>query len=154
MKNREITTAQRTFVDALIDGEGIGNAAVIAGYNPAAAKQRLLGIAVNQKICAYARSVMRGRIDIEASPEAYAIMLLLMRDENSPKGLRVEIAKFFINHSIPAPKATLEGGENEKEPSDMTNTELEQYIKKTDEELVKRGKVIDVTPIQDVDSII
>lgn len=154
MKSQEITIAQDIFVQSLLDGDGAPQAAKKAGYNPTGASRILNGVCVNSKLRAHARVLLRGKIDLEGSPEAYRVLMYLMRAPDTPIGMKIDIAKFLVNHAVPAPKAPEEGQDNEKEPSEMSDRELYDLIKRTDAELMQRGQLIDATPSYRVDDVI
>jgi hypothetical protein len=141
------------FVHNMGEGYGATEAAERAGVaNPRAngMMRRALEPATRKII----RNSLRGRIDIEAAPMAYRFLLSVLQDATAPKGLRVEVGKFFIGHSIAAPKALEEDNGHEKNPSEMTNEELRANLAKSDAELARRNMVIDVTPAQAIDDII
>jgi hypothetical protein len=139
-------------LQALADGEGLADAAERLEIDrpTATALPRI----VSPKARHWVRGLIQGRIDIEAAPEAYQVMLRLLRDSKTPSGQKIEISKFFISHSIAAPKAKEEDNGHEKNPSEMTNDELRASLAKSDAELARRNMVIDVTPTQTIDDII
>lgn len=154
MENRSITIAQQSFVDALLDGHSVSDSARLAGYAPENSPKLMRGIAVNRKLTAHARDILRGRIDLEGAPAGYKVLMHLLHLETTPLSVRVDIAKFLVNHSVPAPKAKDETPGDDKEPSDMSTAELREYLVKLNTESAKRGELIDATPIQAIEDII
>lgn len=145
---------KRAFVEALAEGNGIINSGIIAGADPSHLHRDHLPVALSPAVRTYVRKSLRGRIDVEASPEAYRLLRKLMLAELTPIAIRVEIGKYFISHSIAAPKAKDESDDNDKEPSDMSTAELREYLAKLNAESAKRGELIDATPAQAIDDVI
>ena len=139
-------------IESLADGDGIPVATGKAGFTDVV--REVLPRILTPKARQYVRNSVRGRIDVEASPEAYRALVRILRDAKAPMGMRIDVAKFFISHSIAAPKALEEDNGHEKNPSEMTNDELRASLAKSDAELARRNMVIDVTPTQAIDDII
>lgn len=153
-KNLAISNAQRIFITNLVNGAGLHKSASLAGYDAVHAYRLLQESWVNRKLCSYAREYIRKKIDLEGAPAAYTVLMGLLFRETTSDNLKVDIAKFLINHSVPAPKAMDEGGEAEKDISNMTREELTALIQETDTAMVERGLMIDATPAQAFDDII
>lgn len=149
-----IVTKKQLFIDALLDGSGVVEAARIAGYNPAHASRAFVSVSQDPRLLSRARFLMRGKLDLEGAPAGYNVLMMLLRAEDTPKALKVDIAKFLVNHSVAPPKAREEGADEAKEPNQMTDAELQENIDKIDAELVKRGILIDATPSNPIESII
>ena len=129
-------------------------AAKLAGFTPEFGFEAFQDAIRNKHACTLARQVTRGKIDIEGAPAAYRVMLELLHNEQTPASIRVDIAKFLINHSVPAPKAIEEGGEAEKEISEMSREELQALIRQTDVAMIEQGLMVDATPAQAFDDVI
>lgn len=154
MKNRFITTAQQIFVDAVLNGDTQKQAAIKAGYSSEMGSSIMSSMVVNKKLCGHARTILSGKIDLQGAPAGYRVLMLLLNDENTGRTLRVDIAKFLINHSVPMPKAYDLNLIVDKQPHEMSDAELHDLITKTDDAMTQRGLLIEATPVQDIDSVI
>jgi hypothetical protein len=141
------------FVQNMGEGYGITESAKRAGV-PDPYSNGMVAKALEPATRKLIRSSVRGRVDIEASPIAYRFLLSVLQDNTVAKGLRVEVGKFFMSHSIAAPKAIEEDSGHEKNPSEMSNEELRRLVAASDEEMVKRRLLIDATPTQTIDDVI
>lgn len=102
-----------------------------------------------------ARQNMETKLQFEAAPMAYRIMLKMLEDETTPKNVRVDIAKYL--HSVAGytpPKAqdALPQTKTDKELQDMTTEELRSFIQ--DGEKVLANRSIDVTPSQGIEDML
>lgn len=152
--NLAISTAQRTFINNLVNGSGLKRAAELAGYDPVKAYKLLQESWVNRKLCSYAREYIRKKIDLEGAPAAYTVMMGLLFAEKTSDTLKVDIAKFLINHSVPAPKAMEEDGSGQKDVNEMSREELQQLVSQTDAAMEDKGLLIDASPAQELDDVI
>lgn len=155
MRNAPVfSMPQQRFIGYLSQGKAMKEAAKLAGFTPEFGYQAFQQAITSKHMTRYAREVTRGKIDIEGAPAGYRVLLELLHDDKTAASLRVDIAKFLINHSVPAPKAVEEGGEPEKEIGEMSREELQALIRQTDDAMAKRGMMIDATPEQAFDDII
>lgn len=102
----------------------------------------------------YAKRMIKGRIDIEASPQAYRKLLKIMHSEQTPLAIQVDIAKFFVSHSV-VPKKQDKSDDNQlKDLNEMSNSELMAFIKQSDVIAEKRGVLIDATPVKSLEDML
>lgn len=152
MQELVIDDKLQRFINGLDEGLGIVQAGKAAGYsNPYRDAMPYVDAPAVRKMV---RQKIRGRIDLEASPAAYRVMLSILLEKTSPSQQRIEIAKFLIAHSLPAPKAkeSPDDDENQKSARDMTNDELRAILSQSEDELASRA--IPVNVAQSVDSVI
>lgn len=152
MKKEVVSTKLQNFINALAEGHGVMKAGEMAGYTTP--YRDALPYALAPAVREMCRKHIRGKLDIEASPVAYRFLMWVLQDEKALTSQRVEVAKFLLSHSVAAPKAKDESEDNDKEPSDMSTAELREYLAKLNAESVKRGELIDATPMQVIDDII
>lgn len=152
MEMSGLSGKEQKLIDNLAAGQGLQKAAKNADIGKP--DRALLPLALMPQVRKYVRTTVRGRIDVEASPEAYHYLMRVLRDERHTPQLRVDVAKYLLSHSIAAPKAKEEDNEHEKNPSEMSNAELRQYIGSIEGELVDRNMLIDASPPQSIDDLI
>lgn len=155
--NKTLTSVKhQAFLDAVLDGHGFTKAGELAGIKNIT--RDVIPVVLTPVVRAYARGRLRGKVDIEAAPAAYKILFDMMNDPTTTKGLRADIGKFFIAHSLPAPKAKEEDDGADKPANEMTNNELLANIDRIEAEMAKRATpaevvVIDQWELQSVDDL-
>ena len=153
-KNPEIASASQAFFQALVEGNSVEDSANIAGLDQRHAERDNLPVVLTPRLRVLARGYIKGKIDVEGSPIAYRVLKRLLLKESTSDSNKIEIAKFFIGHSIAAPKAESENADKAKDLNEMNDKELAEFIAQGDVELKARGKLIDVTPNQAIDDLI
>ena len=141
-----------TMLESLVEGGGFIESAAKVGITDIA--RDALPLTIGSKQRKWARDIIAGKIDVEGAPMGYRAMIALLKNPKTPAGQQIEISKFFISHSIAAPKAKEEDGGHEKNPSEMTNEELRQHLAKSDAELTRRMVVVETITAQSIDDVI
>lgn len=147
IETQGLTGQQIILAESLIQGNGLTKSAEKAGLgNP---ERDIVSVSLNPRVRRAAKLSIAGRIDIEGSPAAYRYMLRVLHDEEAPRAQRIEVARILLAHSHTPAKAKDED-HNDKEPAQMSNAELVQYIRESD------SKLIDITPqvVQGIEDII
>lgn len=138
-----ISPRHQVFVQALLDGEGIMKAGKTAGFSTPT--RDALPIIVEPVIQRLARKNMRGKLELEAAPMAYRVLMEIMNDPTTDRRLRADVAKYLHTAAgyVP-PKAadSPDDANREKAPHEMTTEELHRFIEDGEKELADRAEPV------------
>lgn len=145
MHLQTISDRHQVFVEELMNGAGIKEAGRKAGFSTPS--RDAVPIIIEPIVQRVARKHMRGKLELEAAPMAYKILMELMQDPQADKRLRADIAKYLhstAGYTPPKAAESPDGDLREKAPHEMTSEELHRFIE--DGEAVLKERVVDVTP--------
>lgn len=153
MEISTISDRHQVFIEALMEGDGITKAGKKAGFtHPSRDAVPVIVAPIVQRI---ARKNMRGKLELEAAPMAYKVLMELMQDAGADKRLRADIAKYLHSTAGYTPPKAAEAPDDlnrEKAPHEMTSEELHKYIE--DGERVLASRLVDVTPPQAIEDML
>lgn len=147
LENQLVNQQHTQFFELMLEGSSIAEAGKKAGFtNP---YRDVWPLVVEPTVQRMARKRMRGKLELEAAPQAYRILMNLMNDPTTDKRLRADIAKYLHTSAgyVP-PKAgtSIDDASREKAPHEMSTEELHKFIEDGEAELGNRAGMIDVTP--------
>lgn len=137
-----LTEKQTTFIEGVAAGEGILTAATKAGYAwPGEAKRYLLS---QPHMLTAVEQAVRGRLRGELGPEAFGVLVEIMRDKKVSPRVRADCAKTITSLAgyIP-PKAEAPESQEARDPHEMSDDELLAAIDKAEAELGSRARRVE-----------
>lgn len=152
MANIQVSNRAQNFVDLILDGGGLHESAVKAGYHPSQVHRDATPVLYDRMMKMVARQRMEAKLQFEAAPIAYKVILEMAQDEKAPKSVRLDAAKYL--HSVagytpPKAQEAVAPTKHDKDLNDMTTEELRQYIQ--DGETALANRATDITPAQGID---
>lgn len=149
LQNQLISQQHTVFFEAMADGESIVNAGKKAGFtNP---YRDAWPMAVEPVVQRMVRKRMRGKLELEAAPQAYRVLMNLMHDPATDKRLRADIAKYLHTAAGYVPPKAAESPDDsnrDKAPHEMTTDELHRFIE--DGEAVLADRALPANGIADM----
>lgn len=148
-----LSPRHQMFIEHLMEGDGIKVAAKKAGFSTPS--RDAVPMIVSPLVQRIARKNMRGKLELEAAPAAYKVLFDMMMDTTTDKRLRADIARYLHTSAGYVPPKAAEAPDDpnrEKAPHEMTTEELHKFIEDGESEL--KGRMVDVTPSQAIESML
>lgn len=149
----DLVTSKRheVFLENVLSGKTLKEAGMKAGFSTP--ERDAYPILAEMTTRNWFKKRVRGRAETEGLAVCYEYLISVVRDTTADRRIRVDAAKFVYSHHMPAPKALEASPDSEKNPSEMSNEELRQFIEQSEAELANRATPIGSTPAKTLDML-